>query len=77
MTTYTAATSCTAARRPCGGRSGGRFRSFIGYVIEVVGYCIVGVVLFGFVIVYDRVGADVGNGFVVFIDGGILGVDVG
>ena len=33
--------------------------------------------MFGFVVVDDGVTADVGNGFVVLVDGGILGVDVG
>ena len=33
--------------------------------------------MFGFVVVDDRIVADVGNGFVVLVDGGVLGVDVG
>ena len=33
--------------------------------------------MFGFVVVDDGVIADVGNGFVLLIDGGVLGVDVG
>ena len=33
--------------------------------------------MFGFVVVDDGVIADVGNGFVVFVDGCVLGVDVG
>ena len=36
-----------------------------------------GVVLLGFVVVDDGVIADVGNGFVVFVDGSVLGVNVG
>ena len=33
--------------------------------------------MFGFVVVDDRIVAVVGNGFVVLVDGGVLGVDVG
>ena len=33
--------------------------------------------MFGFVVVDDGVIADVGNGFVVFVDGSVLGVNVG
>ena len=33
--------------------------------------------MFGFVVVDDGVIADVGNGFVVLVDGCVLGVDVG
>lgn len=33
--------------------------------------------MLGFVVVDDGVIADVGNGFVVLVDGGVLGVDVG
>ena len=50
---------------------------FVGYVIVVVGYAVIGVVLFGFVVVDDGVIADVGNSFVYLVDGGVLGVDVG
>ena len=50
---------------------------FVGDIVVIVGYGIVGVVLFGFVVVDDGVIADVGNGFVVFVDGSVLGVNVG
>ena len=64
-------------RRICAGvRRGRRRRRFVGDIVVIVGYGIVGVVLFGFVVVDDGVIADVGNGFVVFVDGGVLGVNV-
>ena len=73
--------ACVAARfrGRCGvrvgrGRRGGRF---VGDIVVIVGYGIVGVVLLGFVVVDDGVIADVGNGFVILIDGCILGVNVG
>lgn len=56
------------------GRRGGRF---VGDIVVIVGYGIVGVVLLGFVVVDDGIVADVGNGFVVLVNGCVLGVDVG
>ena len=66
-------------RGSCGVRvgRGRRGRRFVGDVVVIVGYGIVGVVLLGFVVVDDGVIADVGDGFVVFVDGGVLGVNVG
>ena len=55
------------------GRRGGRF---VGDILVIVGYGIVGVVLLGFVVVDDGIVADVGDRFVVFVDSRILGVDV-
>ena len=64
-------------RGGCGVRRGRRGGRFVGDIVVVIGYTIVGVVLLGFVVVDDGVIADVGNGFVVFVNGGVLGVDVG
>lgn len=54
-------------------RDWGRARRFIGDIVVVIGYSVIGVVLFGFVVVDDGVVADVGDRFVVFVDGGVLG----
>ena len=65
-------------RRICAGVRRGRRRGrFVGDIVVIVGYTIVGVVLFGFVVVDDGVIADICNGFVVFVDGSVLGVNVG
>ena len=64
-------------RGRCGVRRGRRGGRFVGDIVVVIGYTIVGVVLFGFVVVDDGVIADVGNGFVVLVNGSVLGVDVG
>ena len=58
-------------------RRGRRRGRFVGDIVVIVGYTIVGVVLLGFVVVDDRIVADVGDRFVVFVDCGVLGVDVG
>ena len=56
-------------------RRGGR--RVIGYVIVVVSHTIVSVVLFGFLIIDDGIVGDVGYSFIVFVDDGVLGVNVG
>ena len=58
-------------------RTGGRCGlCVIGYVVVVFRGLVIGVVLFGFVVVdYGRIG-NVGNSFVLLVDGGVLGVDV-
>lgn len=67
----------------CRGRCGVRARRrrrggcFVGDVVVIVGYGIVSVVLFGFIVVDNGVVTDIGNCFVVFVDGRILGVDIG
>ena len=48
----------------------------VGNIIVVVGYTIVGVVFFGFVVVDDGIFRNVRDRFVVFVDSGVLGVDV-
>ena len=49
----------------------------IGYVIVVLRGLVVGVVLFGLIIVDDGRIGNVCNGFVFLVDGCVLGVDVG
>ena len=68
---------CARVRCRRGVRRGRRGGRFVGNVVVIVGYGIVGVVLLGFVVVDDGVIADVGDRFVVFVDCGVLGVDVG
>lgn len=67
---------CRRGRR-C--RTGGRCRGtrlFVGYVVVVIRYSIVSVVFFGFVVVDDGVIGNIGYGFVLLVDSGVLGVDV-
>ena len=68
---------CARVRCRRGVRRGRRRGRFVGDIVVIVGYTIVGVVLLGFVVVDDGVIADVGDRFVVFVDCGVLGVDVG
>ena len=68
---------CARVRCRRGVRRGRRGGRFVGDIVVIVGYTIVGVVLLGFVVVDDGVIADVGDRFVVFVDCGVLGVDVG
>lgn len=49
---------------------------FVGNIVVVIRYGIVGVVFFGFVVVDDGRIGNVGYGFVLLVDGGVLGVDV-
>ena len=64
-------------RRICAGVRRGRRRGrFVGDIVVIVGYTIVGVVLFGFVVVDDGVIADICNGFVVFVDGRVFRVNI-
>ena len=49
---------------------------FVGYVVVVIRYGIVGIVFFGFVVVDDGRIGNVGYSFVFLIDGGVLRVDV-
>ena len=49
---------------------------FVGYVVVVIRYGIVGIVFFGFVVVDDGRIGNVGYGFVFLVDRGVLGVDV-
>ena len=49
----------------------------IGYVVVVFRGLVVGVVLFGLVIVDDGRIRNVGNGFVILVNGGVLRIDVG
>ena len=66
-------------RDRCGAGTGGRCRSsrlFVGYVVVVIRYGIVGIVFFGFVVVDDGRIRNIGYGFVLLVDGGVLGIDV-
>lgn len=49
---------------------------FVGYVVVVIRYSIVGIVFFGFVVVDDGRIRNIGYRFVLLVDGGVLGVDV-
>ena len=58
--------------------TGGRCRlCVIGYVVVVFRGLVVGVVLFGLVIVDDGRIRNVGNGFVILVNGGVLRIDIG
>ena len=49
----------------------------VSYVVVVFRGLVVGIILFGFVVVDDGRIRNVGYGFVFLVDGGVLGVDVG
>ena len=50
---------------------------FVSYVVVVIRYSIIGVVLLRFVVVDDRIVADVGYGIARFVDSCVLRVDIG